>query len=607
MVTMRSPKRDVSGSKWNPGVESLVGKKLSGSRILCECLMREGVEVIFGFPGGVVLPLYRTLAEYPIHHVLVRHEQGAAHAADGYARATGRAGVCLSTSGPGATNLVTGIANAFLDSSPIVALTGQVTTPTIGKDSFQEVDITGITLPITKHNYLVTRVEDLARVVKEAFHIATTGRPGPVLIDLPRDVLGNETVFEYPESVDLPGYKPTLRGNHRQIRNAARLINEAQRPVILAGRGVLISRASAELKELAEKAEIPVVTTLLGISSFPESHRLSVGMLGMHGVVEANKAITESDLIIAVGMRFDDRATGKASTFAPHAKIIHIDIDPAEIGKNIRVTVPIVGDVKHVLSALVKEVELAEHSPWVARIHEWRERHDSLRIEMRDGKHPRQPCLFQNCAHPCLLAGVREDRVMPQYVIRQIYEATGGDAIVVSDVGQNQMWTAQHYTYDEPNTFLSSGGLGTMGFSLPAAMGAKIGRPEKTVWAIAGDGGIQMTIQELATIVQDKIPVKIAILNNGYLGMIRQWQEFFFDRVYHGSRLISPDFAKVAEAYGLTGMRVTHVSEVGPAVNRAMEIDGPVLIDFWTEPEANVYPMVPAGDSICNMLEQQRR
>ena len=606
MVMMRSSKHDVPREDVNTGAENLEGKRLSGSRILCECLQREGVDVIFGFPGGVVLPLYRTLAEYPIRHILVRHEQGAAHAADGYARVTGKPGVCLSTSGPGATNLVTGIANAYLDSSPIIALTGQVATPFIGKDSFQEVDITGITLPITKHNYLVTRVEDLARVVREAFHIATTGRPGPVLIDLPRDVLGNETIFEYPKSIDLPGYKPTLRGNYRQIRQAAKLISEAQRPVIIAGRGVLISKASAELKELAEKAEIPVITTLLGISSFPESHRLSVGMLGMHGVVEANKAVTESDLVIAIGMRFDDRATGKTSTFAAHAKIIHIDIDPAEIGKNIRVNVPIVGDVKNVLSVLNENVVPAEHSAWLSQIRDWRERHDSLRIELRDGKHPRQPCLYQNCSHPCLLAGVREDRILPQYVIRQIHEVTGGDAIMVSDVGQNQMWTAQHYVYDEPGSFVSSGGLGTMGFALPAAMGAKVGRPEKTVWAVAGDGGIQMTIQELATIVQDKIPVKIAVLNNGYLGMIRQWQEFFFDKVYHGSRLTSPDFARVAEAYGLVGMKVTHISEVVPAIRRAAEIDGPVLIDFWTEPEANVYPMVPAGDSICNMLEQKR-
>ncbi|MBI4317631.1 MAG: acetolactate synthase large subunit [Chloroflexi bacterium] len=587
--------------------EDVEGKKLAGADILCECLVREGVEVVFGFPGGVVLPLYRVLPDYPISHILVRHEQGAAHAADGYARATGRPGVCLATSGPGATNLVTGIANAHLDSSPIVALTGQVATPFIGKDGFQEVDITGITLPITKHNFVVHRVEDLARTVRKAFHIATTGRPGPVLIDLPRDVLGNETVFEYPRTVNLPGYKPTLQGNTRQIRQAARLINESERPVILAGHGVIISEAYAELRDLAEKAEIPVASTLLGISSFPGSHPLSLGMLGMHGLAHVNKAITNSDLVIALGMRFDDRATGKTSTFAPHAKIVHVDIDPAEIGKNVRVHVPIVGDVKNVLRVLNLEVAPTTRTAWIKRVDDWREMHRSLDIPERDGAIERQPCQLVNCPHPCLSAGTRKDRVMPQYVVRQIHAVTGGDAIVVSDVGQNQMWSAQHFIYDHPNSFVSSGGLGTMGFGMPAAMGVKVGRPDKVVWAIVGDGGFQMTIQELATLVQDRIDIKIAIMNNGYLGMIRQWQELFFDRVYAGARLIGPDFVKLAEAYGVHGRRVAEKEDVEPAIRWAMEVNGPVVLDFVTEPDANVYPMVPPGGSICDFLEHRWR
>lgn len=603
MVMVSDSKKQVIGASR----ENVEGKKLSGAQILCECLLREGVEVVFGFPGGAVLPLYRVLPDYPIRHILVRHEQGGAHAADGYARATGKAGVCIATSGPGATNLVTGIANAYLDSVPVVALTGQVTTPLIGRDSFQEIDITGITLPITKHNFLVHRVEDLARTVRKAFHIATTGRPGPVLIDLPRDVLGSETVFEYPKQIHLPGYKPTLQGNARQIKQAAKLINEADRPVILAGRGINISGAQAELKELAEKAEIPVSVTLLGKSSFPDSHPLSLGMLGMHGTAYANKAVTNADLIIAVGMRFDDRVTGKTSTFAPHARVVHIDIDPAEIGKNVRVHVPIVGDVKHVLKVLNSEVEPKRRKAWIERIEEWKALHPSLEIREREGEFLREPCQLPDCPHPCVSAGVRPDRILPQYVVRQVYEATRGEAIIVSDVGQNQMFSAQHYVYDEPNSFISSGGLGTMGFALPAAMGVKVGRPEKQVWAIAGDGGFQMTIQELATLVQDRIAVKIAILNNCYLGMIRQWQELFFDKVYCGARLSSPDFAAVAEAYGIAGFRVTEKSDVAPTIRRAMEIDGPVVIDFHVEPEANVYPMVPPGGAIYDMIENNRR
>ncbi len=553
--------------------------KMSGAQIICESLLREGVEVIFGFPGGAVLPLYDTLPQYPqLRHILVRHEQGAAHAADGYARITGKVGVCLATSGPGATNLVTGIANAHLDSSPVIAITGQVARPFIGKDAFQEVDITGITLPITKHNYLVCNEGDLARVVKEAFHLARTGRPGPVLIDIPRDVLQSEAEFHYPAKVNLPGYKLTLRGHPTQIKSAARLMNEAQCPVILAGRGVIISGADAELRELAEKAQIPVVTTLLGIGCFPETHVLSLGMLGMHGTVGANRAVTAADVIIAVGMRFDDRATAKVEAFAPRARIIHIDIDPAEIGKNVRVDVPIVGDVRLVLQALNKLVTNQNHLDWIRQLAEW------LR------EYPQK--------------AIREsDALLPQYVISKIHEVTGGEAIIVTGVGQNQMWAAQHFCYNRPNSLISAGGLGTMGFELPAALGVKVGCPEENVWCVAGDGGFQMTFQELATVVQEKVAVKIAIIDNGYLGMVRQWQELFYQRRYVGTRLSGPDFVQIAEAYGIPGLRVRQKVEVIPAIEQAMQHTGPFLIDFIVEPEENVYPMVPAGAALAEMLE----
>ena len=557
--------------------------KLTGAQIICEGLVKEGVEVIFGFPGGAVLPLYDTLARYPqLRHILVRHEQGAAHAADGYARATGKVGVCMATSGPGATNLVTGIANAHLDSSPVVAITGQVARPFIGKDAFQEIDISGITLPITKHNYLVLDVGSLARTVKEAFHLARTGRPGPVLIDLPRDVQIEQAEFNYPSKVDLPGYKPTLQGHPAQIKKAAKLINEAQRPLIIAGRGVIISGAYAELKQLAETAQIPVVTTLLGIGCFPESHILSFGMLGMHGMAYANMAVEAADVIIAIGMRFDDRATAKVSAFAPHASIIHIDIDPAEIGKNVPVDVPIVGDVKLVLNALNKLIISTEHIDWFRQLEGWRKEHPSTAIRDCEG-------------------------LLPQFVIRKIYEVTQGEAIIVTGVGQNQMWAAQHYRYDKPNSLISSGGLGTMGFELPAAMGAKVGCPDTTVWCIAGDGGFQMTIQELATIVQEKVAVKIAIINNGYLGMVRQWQELFYGRRYVATPLSGPDFVKIAEAYGLPGLRVRHKEEVVPAIEQAMEEQGPFLIDFVVEPEENVYPMVTPWAALTEVLEEPRK
>jgi len=557
--------------------------KKTGAQILCESMVKDGVEVIFGYPGGVVLPLYDTLPQYPqLRHILVRHEQAAAHAADSYARATGKVGVCLATSGPGATNLVTGIANAYLDSSPIVAITGQVPRPLIGKDAFQEIDITGITLPITKHNYLVTDAGSMAKTVKEAFHLARTGRPGPILIDIPRDVFIEQSEFHYPSKADLLGYKPTLQGHPAQIKKAAKLINEAQRPVIIAGRGVLISRAHAKLKELAETSQIPVVTTLLGIGSFPETHILSFGMLGMHGMAYANKAVDGADLLIAIGMRFDDRVTGKIAGFAPHASVIHIDIDPAEIGKNIRVDVPIVGDVKSILQSLNKLATSAGHLDWIQQLDDWRKKHPSTDIRDSEG-------------------------LLPQYVVRKIYEATNGEAIITTGVGQNQMWAAQYYLYNKPDKFISSGGLGTMGFGLPAAIGAKVGCPDSTVWCIDGDGSLQMTIQELATIAQERLAVKIAVLNNGYLGMVRQWQEFFYGKRYVATPLSCPDFVKIAEAYGLPGLRVTRREEVVPAIKRAMDEDGPFLIDFAIEPEENVYPMVPPGAAIVELLEAPKQ
>lgn len=557
--------------------------KLNGARILCESLVKEGVEVIFGFPGGSVLPLYDVLPRYPqLRHILVRHEQGAVHAADAYARVTGKVGVCLATSGPGACNLVTGIANAHLDSSPVVAITGQVARPFIGKDAFQEIDITGITVPITKHNYLVLKADEIAMVVKEAFHIAGTGRPGPVLIDIPRDVFIEEATFEYPEKVELRGYKPTLRGHAVQIKKAAKLIAESKRPVILAGRGVIISGAYEELRELAEKAQIPVITTLLGISSFPEDHVLSMGMMGMHGTAYANLAVDGSDLIISIGMRFDDRATGRVSGFAPHAQVIHIDVDPAEIGKNVRVTVPIVGEVKNILRTLNKQLEAKKHPVWIGQVEEWRR------------------------AHP-LHIDYDADKIQPQYVVSKICEVTQGNAIITTGVGQNQMWAAQHFCYRKPNSFVSSGGLGTMGFELPAAIGAKVGRPDETVWAIAGDGGFQMTIQELGTAVQDNIAVKIAILNNGYLGMVRQWQDLFYERRYVATPLSNPDFVKVAEAYGMPGIRVTDKSKVVSAIKKAMKHKGPFLIDFEVEPEENVYPMVAPGCTLAEILDDPRK
>jgi acetolactate synthase-1/2/3 large subunit len=555
--------------------------KLSGAQIVCESLVREGVEVIFGYPGGAVINLYDALPDYALRHVLVRHEQAAAHAADGYARATGKVGVCFATSGPGATNLVTGIATAYLDSSPVVAITGQVPTAYIGKDAFQEVDVTGITLPITKHNYLVTDANELPTVMKEAFYIACSGRPGPVLIDISKDAQMAEVEFEYPETVDLPGYKPTIRGHEGQIKQAAKMINEAERPVIFAGHGVTLANAQAELRELAETAHVPVVTTLLGIGSFPRTHPLCLGMSGMHGEAYANYAIQHADLLIAIGMRFSDRVTGKIPTFAPHARLIHIDVDPAEIGKNVPVDVPVVGDVLYVLQSLNPQVRKTSHSEWLARVNAWREESEERDILSRE-----------------------TDLLLPPYIMRQIWHTTQGNAIMVSDVGQNQMWEAQYFLHDKYRGLITSGGLGTMGFALPAAVGAQVGCPDQEVWVTVGDGGIQMNIQELATVAQENLPLKIAIINNGYLGMVRQWQQMFFRRRYSGTPITGPDYVKLADAYGIRAFRVTQKEEVAPTLERVRQMEGPAIIDFHVVGEENVYPMVPAGGSISEMLRR---
>ncbi len=555
--------------------------RLTGGQIVCESLIREGVDVLFGLPGGAILPLYQTLPEYPqLRHILVRHEQGAAHAADGYARVTGRPGVAWATSGPGATNLITGIATAQMDSVPMVIITGQVSRAAIGSDAFQETDTTGITLPITKHNYLVMHASEVATAIKEAFHIASTGRPGPVLVDIPKDVFQEETEFEYPDTVDLAGYKPRVEGHVAQIKKAAKLIAEANRPVILAGHGVIFSGAYDELRELAEKAQVPVITTLLGISSFPDDHVLCVGMPGMHGMAYASLAIEEADLLIALGMRFDDRITGKTSAFALGSKKIHVDIDPSEIGKNVKVDVPIVGDLKHVLQKMNRYVEPATHLEWIQRIEELKKDHPSMNIR-------------------------ETDKLLPQFIIRELSNATNGEAIVVTGVGQHQMWAAQHYMFNEPRSFVTSGGSGAMGYEVPGAMGAQVGRPDKTVWSVAGDGGFQMTMAELATLVENRIPVKFAIMNNGYLGMVRQWQEFFYDRSYVATNYTAnPDFVKLADAFGMLGIRVTDKTQVRTAIERAMAYDGPALVDFVVEEEENVYPMIPAGQTIQELIEE---
>lgn len=553
--------------------------KISGAQILIECLKREGVEVIFGYPGGQALPIFDKIYDCDIKFILTRHEQAAAHAADGFARATGKAGVCIATSGPGATNLVTGIATAYMDSIPMVAITGQVKSFLIGNDAFQEADVTGITRPITKHNFLVKDVKELARTIKEAFYIATTGRPGPVLVDIPSDIQMAETEFTWPEIIDIRSYQPTYFGHPGQIKKAAKLISASKKPIIYAGGGVISSGAHLSLMKLAEKIHAPVTTTLMAMGAFPDTHHLSLGMLGMHGTAYANHAVMESDLIIAVGARFDDRVTGRLDAFAPYAKIIHIDIDPSSISKTVRADVPIVGDAKNILGEILEELKkIPDTSEWLKTVEAWKK------------KHP--------------MAYKKDGKIKPQYVIEQIWEATQGEAIITTEVGQNQMWAAQWYKYIHPRTFISSGGLGTMGFGFPAAMGAKLGFPDKTVFDIAGDGSIQMNIQELATCVCNKINVKVAILNNGYLGMVRQWQELFYKRRYSQVCISGPDFVKLAESYGAVGMLITKNEEVRPAIDKAIKTDNVVFMDFRIEPEENVFPMVPAGEAINKMISE---
>ncbi len=561
--------------------------KKTGSQILLECLALEGVETLFGYPGGTVINIYNDLMDSPIKHILTRHEQAAVHAADGYARATGKVGVALATSGPGATNTITGIATAYMDSIPMVIITGQVPTPLIGNDAFQEADVIGITRPVTKHNYLVQDVKDLARIIKQAFYIARTGRPGPVLVDLPKDVQIATTDFAYPESVELRGYKPTFSGNARQVENAAKMILGARKPVLYVGGGVVLSNSSGELKKFAEMAQIPVTTTLMAMSSFPKKHPLSLGMLGMHGTYYANMAVTNSDLLIAVGARFDDRVTGKIATFAPHAKIIHIDIDPTSIKKNVRVDLPIVGDLKDVLHTLVKKLgERQEQvSSLVDKTAGWRKEIDGWKEQ-----------------HP-MSYKTSKTIIKPQYVIERLRELTNDDAIVTTEVGQHQMWTAQFFDFSQPRTFLSSGGLGTMGYGLPAALGAQAAFPERQVIDVSGDGSFQMNSQELATLVQYRLPVKIAILNNNFLGMVRQWQQLFFDKRYSQTCMELPiDFVKLAEAYGATGLRATTPDEVDDVIRKALETPGPVIMEFKVAREENVMPMVPAGAGLNEMV-----
>ncbi len=554
--------------------------KLSGADILIKSLEAEGVDLIFGYPGGAVIAIYDRLLDCGIKHILTRHEQGAVHAADGYARVTGKPGVCIATSGPGATNLVTGIATAYMDSIPLVALTGQVGTGALGRDSFQEADITGITMPITKHNYLVKDVNELGKVIKEAFYIATTGRPGPVLIDIPKDVTGDIIDYEEPGSVQLLGYKPTYQGHPGQIKAAAKLIEKSKKPLLYVGGGVTSSNAHEELRTLVDKIKAPVTTTLLGIGAFPSDNELSLGMLGMHGTAYANYAMQTCDLIIAVGARFDDRVTGTLDTFAPNAKVIHIDIDPAEIGKNVKVTVPIVGNAKSVLKALTEIIRPGDYSDWLEYITQIKA-DNPLEYEKKPGE------------------------IKPQQVVEEISDLTNGEAIIVTEVGQNQMWAAQYYKSKNPRHFISSGGLGTMGYGFPAAIGAKFGCPDSLVFDIAGDGSIQMNIQELGTAVEHGLDVNIVILNNGCLGMVRQWQEYFFEKRYsHTTLCNNPDFVKVAEAYGGSGFSTADPSEVRSILQEAINIkDRPCVIDFKITPEENVIPMVAPGSPIDKMIK----
>jgi acetolactate synthase-1/2/3 large subunit len=571
--------------------------KMTGSQAVVEILHKEKVTTLFGIPGGVVIPLFDALyGDKRLKVVVTRHEQGAVHAADGYARSTGKPGVVLVTSGPGATNIVTGLATAYMDSVPMVALTGQVPTSIIGNDAFQEADITGITRPITKHNYIVKDPKELAVIMKKAFVIATTGRPGPVLVDIPRDILTAEIDFEYPENVSIPGYNPTVKGHMGQIKKAMEAIGKAKRPLIYAGGGIIASDAAEELTKLVRVTGIPITLTLMGLGAFPGTEREFLGMLGMHGTKAANYAVDRCDLLIAVGARFDDRITGKLSMFAPHAKFIHIDVDPASISKNVIIDIPVVGDAKHVLREMAKLATRLDIQEWTAEIEQWKKDH---------------PLTYKN----------DDDVLRPQFVVEEIYRLTKGDAIITTEVGQNQMWTAQFYKFDRPRRFITSGGLGTMGYGLPAAIGAQLAFPDTTVIDIAGDGSIQMNIQEMATISQWNLPIKIAVLNNGYLGMVRQWQEFFFGRRYSATCLkrdarcpgecdnpgkhcppYVPDFVRLAEAYYAVGMRIDKKEDVEPAIREALKVKKPVLMDFVVSPEENVTPMVPSGAPLKTMI-----
>lgn len=564
---------------------------MTGAQMVWEALVCEGVDVLFGHPGGAILPTYDALAPFEadgrIHHVLVRHEQCAAHMADGYARSTGRVGVCIATSGPGATNLVTGLATAQMDSVPVVAITGQVPTNLLGTDAFQESDVVGVTQPICKHNYLVTDVNELPQIMKEAFYIAREGRPGVVLVDICKDVQNAKGEFRYDFEIDLPGFEPWPTYSSEELKAAAELINKAERPLIMAGHGVHLAGVSKELLELVERAEIPVVTTLLGTGNIPETHPLSLGMGGMHGEAYANRAVQSCDVLIAMGMRFDDRITGRLDTFAKQAKVIHFELDIAEVGKNVVPDVAIVGNLGETLPALLPMINERRHQVWIQEIKEWRGDTDTSDI-----------------------LHVETDELIPPFVIRQLWHATKqagrGDAIIVTDVGQHQMWECQYFIHEMAGQLLTSGGLGTMGFALPAAIGAQIANRDKLVWAVAGDGGFQMTLQELIVLHQERLPVKIAIINNGFLGMVRQWQQFFYDKRYVGTPILSPDYVKLGEAYSIPALKVTHPSEVVPALTQAHETDGPFLIDFRVKEEINVYPMVAPGAAVDQLIRRPK-
>jgi acetolactate synthase I/II/III large subunit len=554
----------------------------TGAQIIWECLVKEGVDVVFGYPGGAILPTYDAMLDYPVRHVLVRHEQGAAHMADGYARASGRVGVAIATSGPGATNLTTGIATAMLDSSPTVFITGQVPSKVLGTDAFQETDVTGITLPITKHNALVTDVRQLARTIREAFVIARSGRPGPTLVDVCKDAQQASTEFHWPETVSLPGLVEADAPRAEDLARAAEMIEKAERPLILAGAGVIKSGATQALMDFVERTGTPVALTLLGLGGFPPSHPLCLGMMGMHGEAYVNSAIQQADLLLAFGMRFDDRVTGNLKTYAPHAKKIHVEVDASEIGKNVRVDVALVADLLATLKALTPMVPAKRPEPWIAQIDAWRQETHS-----RDILHQHE-----------------NGRLLAAHVIHDLWKGTDGGAVVVTDVGQHQMWEAQYYKHERPRTLITSGGLGTMGFALPAAIGAKMARPEAEVWVVAGDGGFQMTQCELATLRQEQLDVKIAIVNNGYLGMVRQWQEFFHDKRYAATPMLSPDFVALAGAYGIPAHRVTERGDGAKRIAEARQTPGPVLLEFQVQKEDAVYPMVPAGSDLHAMIRR---